>query len=126
MSERFILQTIWREKGVLRFLVESEGQSWRLCTHKIAAGDLPIESALNFAERIFGEESVCTLWKLGQIKTTSGTTHIFCLDTETIEGFSGSAEIANMHWIDEQQFYSMIPSQLEPLLEKIRKSGQSK
>lgn len=126
MSDQFILQIIWREKDALRFLVESVGQSWRLAMHAVIAGDLPIESALQFGERIFGNESVCTLWKLGQIKLGSISTYVFCLDTETIEDFSGATEIPNMIWIDEHQFFKKIPADLTPLLEKIKLFGPSK
>ena len=126
MSDQFILQTIWREKGNLRFLVEAEGQSWRLSAQTMAAGEFPIEAALTYAERIFGPESVITLWKLGQVKTESNTTHIFCLDTETIENFSNTTVLPGMTWINEQQFYQQVPKQWGPLLEKIRQPGLSK
>jgi len=120
MSEHFILQTIWRDHDTLRLLVESHGQDWRLCKREVLPGELPIESALNFAERVFGAESVCTLWKLGQINTDDSSTHIFCLDGDTLDSFSGSSPSSNMLWISEQEFYLRLPKHLMPFLEKIR------
>ncbi len=126
MNDQFLLQTIWRVKDTLRLLVEAEGPSWRLCLHEVDSGCFPIEAALTYAEHIFGSESVCSLWKLGQIETTSGLTHLFCLDVETIEGFSGEKLIHNMLWTDEQGYYKNIPNQFKPLLEKMRQAGPSR
>lgn len=126
MSDLFILQTIWREKSVLRFLVPSEGGGWKLKAHELSAGDLPIESALTYAESIFGPESVCTLWKLGQTMSTNTVTHVFCLDTETVEGFAGTTVLPGMKWVDEEEFYGFAPKEWLPLFEKIRQRGLSR
>jgi hypothetical protein len=126
MNNQFILQTICRDKGELRFLVESEGKSWRTPAREIPQGDLPIEAALTYAESIFGSESVCTLWKLGQVNLDTCLTHIFCLDTETIEYFSSTTAIPHMIWIDEQEFYQNIPKVFAPLLKKISQTALNK
>ena len=126
MSDLFILQTVWREKGQLRFLVETEGVVWKLRARELSDGDLPIESALIYAESIFGPESVCTLWKLGQVKSTIQTTHVFCLDTETIEGFEGTTKLPGMSWVEEEEFYRLAPKEWSHLFEKIRQRGHSK
>jgi len=126
MIEQFVLQTIWREKDILRLLVELDRGGWRLCTHAVDTGELPIEAALRYAEQIFGLESVCTLWKLGQVTTDGKVTSVFCLDTETIEGFAGSDAAGDMVWITEEQFFQQIPKNLAPLLEKIRQPGLNK